>query len=449
MKAELLIIGAGTAGLRTALTAAQNGTRTILVGSGPIAGTCLNNGCIPTKAMLHAADVLRTCTHAKEVGITATAKVDFRKVMDRVRSIVTEGREHSEHAAEHTQNLTYIQGEARFVAPRVVEVNHTRITADHIIIATGTRPMVPPIPGLSDVPYLTNVETVELKKQPKHMIILGGGYIACEYATFFAGLGSKVTMVERAPDILTILDDDLRAPVRASLEALGVRIVTGAATTKVSFSDGNYTLTLSGGELSRTSGDALLVACGRIPNTERLDCERGGVTLDGRGYITVDDRLRSNDPNVYAVGDVNGKDLFAHAAKREGWVVLEQVLLGRKAKRPQNVPWAVFTHPSVAGVGRSEQELKKAGVKFDVLEAPFSRCGKARIIREAVGKVKIIHFGDQILGGFIVGPDADNLIHEIALCMGLGDQGLPLLRDTVHVHPTLAEVYESLAQRKS
>lgn len=447
MRTPLVVIGAGTAGLRTALTAASSGTETVLIGTGPVAGTCLNTGCIPTKAMLHAADVFRTCSEAGEIGITATAKVDFAKVMGRVRGIITEGRTHAESSVKHHAHLTYIEGRARFVSPAVIEVGNHRISAEKVIIATGTRPGIPPVPGLEKVPYITNEEAVRLTEQPKHLLIVGGGYIACEYATFFASIGTKVTILERAPDILTVLDEDLRKVIRASLDAMGVRILTGVATTNVSHAAGKFTCTLQGADVSRVQGDTLLVAAGRTPNTADLGLERAGIDVDGRGFIPVDQYLRTSQRHVYAIGDVNGQALFAHAAKREGWRALEHALLGKRPRAPRHVPWAVFTHPPAAGIGLSEQELKKQGTRYDVLEARFSSCGKARIIRCEHGLVKILHKHGHILGAFIVGPDADNLIHEFCALMLLGERAIAGLQELIHIHPTLAEVHENLRSR--
>jgi len=449
MHAEILIIGAGTAGLRTALTAAANGNKTVVIGTGPLGGTCLNNGCIPTKTMLHAADVLRTVQNASIAGIVASGKPDFKKIMRRVRSISKEGRDHAQQAIAHNPHLTYIEGSARFVAKKVVEVNNTRITADKIIIATGTANATPPVPGLAEVPYLTNVESVELTSQPKHLLIVGGGYIACEYATFFATLGTQVTIVERAPSILGVLDEDVRVVVEASLKQLGVRLFTGVATSKVSFSGEKYTLSLSGAAVSRVTGDALLVATGRSPNTKNLGLEDAGIEIDGRGFIVVDSQLRSSNKDVYAIGDVNGLSLFAHSAKRQGWLALEHILLSKRTKFDAGmIPWAVFTHPTVGGVGLSELQAQKQGIEYGILSARFSSCGKAKVIDETDGFVKILHHEGRILGATIVGPDADNLVHEFVALMHTGAQGIRILNEMVHAHPTLAEVFESLSAKQ-
>jgi mycothione reductase len=449
MHAEILIIGAGTAGLRTALTAAANGKKTIVIGTGPLGGTCLNNGCIPTKTMLHAADVLRVIQNARTAGVSATGKPDFKKMMRRVRAISKEGRDYALHAINNNTHLTYIEGAARFVAKKVVEVNNVRITADKIIIATGTVNATPPIPGLADVPYLTNVESVELTSQPKHLLIIGGGYIACEYATFFATLGTQVTIVERAPTILGVLDEDVRSVVYDSLAELGVRMLTGVATSQVSFSKKKYKLGLSGASVASVSGDALLVATGRTPNTKNLGLEDAGVEIDGRGFIVVDSQLRSSNKNVYAIGDVNGLSLFAHSAKRQGWLALEHILLSKRTKfDPGMIPWAVFTHPIVGGVGLSELQAQKQGIEYGVLTAHFSTCGKAKVIDEIDGFVKVLHSDGRILGATIVGPDADNLVHEFVALMHTGSQGIRILNEMVHAHPTLAEVFESLTAKR-
>lgn len=448
MKADIVVIGAGTTGLKTAMIAASNGKKTVLIGDRPLGGTCLNNGCIPTKAMLHAADVFRTASRGEEVGIKAEPQVDFSKVMKRVRSIVKEGRSHIGPAIEKTANLTYIEGRAKFIGKRGVQVGRQKIMADKILVATGASAFIPPVPGLEGVPYLTNVEVVDLKKQPEHLLIIGGGFIACEYATFFATLGTKVTILERGPVILSHLDEGIRQVVHDSLEEMGVRLMLGVVTTKVSHKKGRFTCLLSGAEQQSVSSDALLVAAGRKPNTGDLGLDEAGIKLTDRGFIKVNSALRTSNRHVYAIGDVNGEALFAHAAKREGWLALERILLGKRIRYdPDTVPWAVFTHPPVAGVGLCEHVLEERNEPFSVLEAPFSKCGKARIIREQEGFVKVLHHEGHVLGAQIVGPDADNLIHEFVALLHAGAQGMRLLRKTVHVHPTLAEVFEALKPR--
>ena len=218
MDTELLIIGAGTAGVRTAVTAASNGVDTVVVGDGLVAGTCLNTGCIPTKTLLHAADVHRMIGRSQEIGISAKSKPDFEKVMARMDAIRTDGREHAEQTLKKTENLKYISGRAKFVARNVVEVNRARIKAQKVIVATGTSPFIPPIPGLKDTEYMTNVEALNLKRLPTSMIIVGGGYIACEFATFFATMGTKVTIIERGPSLLGVLD----AEIAVAGQALGL-----------------------------------------------------------------------------------------------------------------------------------------------------------------------------------------------------------------------------------
>lgn len=448
MQTQLLIIGAGTAGVRTAVTAANNGVDVVLVGDGLVAGTCLNTGCIPTKTLLHAADVHRTIQRSSEIGISATSELDFAKVMARMDSIRTEGRRHAEQTLEKTDHLIYLSGRAKFVGERTVEVNQTRVTGEKVIVATGTSPFIPPIPGLKDTEYLTNVEALELKQLPKSLIIIGGGYIACEFATFFATIGVNVTIIERGPSLLGVLDEDMRAPVREHLESLGVRVFTNTATTAVSQGSNRFTCSLSGADKTRVSAQQLLVACGRGPNTQGLGLQNTGVETDKRGYIEVDSLLRSSNKDVYAIGDVNGKALFAHAAKRESWYALEHALFDKRSRLDHSlVPWAVFTYPVVAGVGKSEQELKKAGEDYEVLEASLSSSGKARIIQEPEGKLKVLHRDDRILGAFMVGAQADNIIHEFVALIHV-DDGLRVLHEMVHIHPTLSEVVEGLRARR-
>lgn len=448
MRAEVLVIGAGTAGLRTAMTASSNGLKTVLVGDGQIAGTCLNTGCIPTKTMLYAAEQMASAKKPR-VGVSLSAKPNFAAIMRRVRAISKEGRDHATKAVKANKNLTYLEGRATFAAKNVVEVGQYRIVAERIIVATGTKAFIPPIPGLNDVPFMTNEEVVELTKKPRHVMLLGGGYISCEYATFFARLGIKVTIIERGDGVLSVLDEDIRKPIRQSLESMGVRILTNAVASKVTHKKGIYTVTLTAKSARRVTGDCLVVCCGRVPNTQGLGLENAHIKINKRGFIETDLTCRTSNKSVYAIGDVNGVSLFAHTAKREGWIALEHILFEKHSRMDYDkIPWAVFTAPVAAGVGMSEFQLQANNESYEVLEAEFSHCGKAKIIQEDEGKVKVLHQKGKIVGAFIVGPQADNLIHEFVALMHMGKMGVATLQRMVHAHPTLAEVCESLRARK-
>ncbi len=448
MDYDIIVVGAGTAGARVAVTAANNGAKTLLIGDEPVGGTCLNTGCIPSKALLHSANVYHTIKESSLFGIRCVSKPSFAKIRTRVIDIVSEGRSHVRSTLFTTDNLTFIKGRARFVGPRTVEVLTTHYSAKNIIIATGSRPSIPPIPGLAGLDIITSDNLLSLKKLPKRLIIIGGGYVACEYASFFASFGVKVTILEVAPDILMSLDDDVRLVIKNSLESLGVRLFTGVATTRISFKARQFVCSIAGALQKRVIGDSLLVAAGRTPNTTGLSLSRAGINVTSRGFITVDSFLRTSNKHVYAIGDVNGLSMFAHSAKREAWLVLERILLNKNVRMPRKtIPWAIFTHPPAAGVGASENSLKLSSSDYEVLFAPFTRCGRAKIINKTAGFVKVLHNNGRILGAQVVGPNADDIIHEFVALMHTGSQGVDILKKMIHIHPTLSEVCESLVPK--
>ena len=450
LSTELLVIGGGTAGLRIAMQAADHGYKTILCEGAEVGGTCLNRGCIPTKALLQASHTYRAIHEAKALGITATPRLNVTILMRWVNGIIQEGRDHIELAIKKQKLLTLIRANARFIGKNEVRAGNTRIRAKKIIIATGAVTAIPPIKGLNKVPYLTSDDLFTLKRLPGSIAIIGGGYIAMECATFFAQLGSKVTILEKLPHILGMLDDDIRSPLQKHYEEQGMAIHTSVDLDEVRKQKEKIAVAYIKAKKRFTLvADTLLVATGRVPNTAHLDLQKAGIGLGEHKEIPVNAFFQTKNPSIYAVGDVNGKSLFAHAAKREGILALQNALDDAKNSLDYNlVPWAVFTEPPVAGIGLSEMQARGARCKIGIMKAPFSGAGRAKIMGETIGFVKIVYNQESrnILGAVILGAHADDLIHEIAAVMNSSSPTVDVIKKTIHTHPTLSEVFDGLRE---
>ncbi|MDO8480927.1 MAG: NAD(P)/FAD-dependent oxidoreductase [Nanoarchaeota archaeon] len=440
MNYDVILIGGGTAGLAGALRLAEAGKEVLLAEPKALGGTCLNTGCIPSKAMLHASEVFVQCGKAGELGILARPRVDFKKLMARVRGFVSEGQEGIRQSMPH-RNLTVLRHKARLVGKRSVEIAGKTYSAKRIIIATGSVNLNPAIPGLDAAKHYTNENILTLKKLPKRVLCVGGGYISMEYATFFSQLGSKVTILEAGAHVLGMLDDDARKELLGANTALN--IVTKTNIRRIRESRGTIIVDLP---TRSFTGDALIVAAGRVPHTAGLNLASAGVDTDERGAIKVDEQFRTANRRVYAVGDCTGRAMFAHTAKREIDFVIHR-LLNTESRIPDLglVPWVVFTSPPVAGVGLSEREAKKKGFHTGTLKAPFSYVGRAAILGQERGFAKLVYDlkTGKILGSTIVGPRADDLIHELTALMNM-NATVRDLRMVIHAHPTLSEIFSEL-----
>jgi len=449
----LMVVGGGTGGLRTAISAAQEGFKTVLIEPSVLGGTCLNHGCIPTKALLYSAHVYQLINKASIFGIRASAvKPDFKAIMKRMHGIVQEGQSHIYKSIRKMRNLTLIRKPARFLSKNVVQAGEERLSADRIIIATGSKSMFIPIPGLTATPYWISDDVLNLKKLPKSVILIGGGYISMEFATFFNDLGSKVIVLERLPHVLPLLDEDVAAYVTWCYEKEGVEIHTNVNILHVQERNGKKTVAANDvrnpkSKQTNYQADELLLAIGRVPNTDGLDLEKARVKLGERKNIEVNDYLQTSNPSIYAMGDVTGKAPFAHAVKRESKLLLDNLLHRKKNKIMLDlVPYAVFTNPPIAGVGLTEKEAKERKYAYAVMKAPYASTGRARIIEDDRGFVKVIYDKKtrKLLGCTIIGPNADDLIHEYVAVMSSASPTIDVIQKTIHIHPTLSEVNDSL-----
>lgn len=442
MHKEVIVIGATFEGVRTALTAAEQGKQTLLVGAQPL--TDLSHAhFLSVSSLLVAAHAVQDAKRANILGVVGSSKLDFARVIARAQGVAKEVNAQAVRAINQSSHVEYVYGSARFIAKKVVEVEGVQYSADAIIIATGTSHAVPPVPGLVDVPFITEYTVLQLTKRPKHVVILGGGRVACELATFFACAGSQVTLVERSSTILGGIDSEAQALVAKSLDALGVRVLVGTAATQVSYNK-QFTIALSGAKTARLSADALLVATGRTPNSESLNLFAAGVKINGQGHIVVDAQLRTSNKSVYAVGGVNGRSTCLQTAKHECWLALEHALFDKRvAIDYSRIPLVMHTEPSVGVIGLSEAQARKQSSSLRVLRAPFSST-QSQLAGAEVGFMKVFLSDGALLGAVAVGLRAEELIHVCGLLMQAGPRAERLLREAVFVHPSFAEVFSAL-----
>lgn len=442
---DVICIGGGS-GLTAAYYAERDGRSVALVDERPdeLGGTCVNRGCIPTKGLIQAAEVMQTIRHAGDFGIhvdPASVRVDFAAVLATVR-------QRREQAAASVRRwvegaFTPYYGRARFVDDKVLEMDDgRRLSGDRVFIAAGARPSAPPIPGLDDIGFLTNESVIfDLEAQPEHLVILGGGYIGCEFAHFFSALGTRVTIVDHS-ECLLAEDDDVRALFTAEL---GKRcdLVLNASAREAVVRDGQRGFVVDvGGREQTVLGDQVMVAAGRRPNTDALALEHTGIEVDRRGFIPVDVHLRTVNPDIYAYGDIIGQAMFKHTSSYEGELAYRNAYGADLCVDYRANPHAVFSDPQIGGVGLTERECRAQGLDYTVVRKDYADFAKGKIIGAPPGFAKLLvdKGSDRILGFHMVGPQAADLIHEVVVAMNAGDGSADLIRRSIHVHPSLAEL---------
>ncbi len=440
---DLIVIGSG-AGLNVAVEAAQAGLKTAVVESGPLGGTCLNRGCIPSKIVIHSADVANTIKNSKTFGITSTFNsVNFKKVTDRANITVDGDSANIQRSLKRGNNPKLIQGMAKFVAPYIIEVKKKQYKAKKFVIAVGARPFIPPIEGLNKVPYMTSTEALRRTTLPKSMIIIGGGYIGCELGNFYGSLGCKITVLQRGPLLLPREDKDV-AETFTRVWKKKYNVVLNASATKVERKNGKTVVWAKvGSRMKKFTADSLMVATGVKPNSDALQVEKTGVKVNKRGFVKVNRYMETSQKNIWALGDVAGVYMFRHSANLEAEYVTHNVTHKNRMKVDYfPMPHAVFTDPQIAGVGITEQEAKNHVVGT----YEYARTGMGEALAEEDGFVKLIVGRDRkIIGCHIIGPNASVLLHEVLIAMKCGKGGLSLLRNVVHIHPALNEVVQRAA----
>jgi len=441
---DVIVIGSGSGALISD-EAANRGKKTALIDKGPlIGGTCLNWGCIPSKQLIYPADRIVEIEEAGKFGISAAVEdVDFGAIMERMRRSRRESQKHLRRGMKSVKNLTLYEGEARFAGDYTLEVNGERLRGGQIFIATGSRPLVPPVPGLEGVDYLTNESALELEELPESLIIVGGGYIAVEYGHFFAAMGTAVTILEMADRLVLAEEPEIAELLKKKLgERLTVRTGAGAEAVETG-RDGVTVVTRDRktGRRRRYTAQRLMMAVGRRSNADLLGVEKAGVKLDERGFIRTNARLETSVPNVFAVGDANGRQMFTHMANREAAIAAHNALHGTHLKVDYNtVPHAVYSHPQIAAVGLREDE---AAARHDIVvgRTNYYDVAKGEAMLEAEGFAKVIldKKTGKLLGFHVIGPYAPVLIQEVVNAMTSGG-GADELNQGIHIHPALSEL---------
>ncbi len=454
---KIIIIGAGPGGYETAVLAAKRGVEVVLVESGHVGGTCLNEGCIPTKSFCRNAEVLDGLREAAAFGVSdLDYRFDFSSVTSRKNAVVEQLRAGVEVLLGH-KNITLVRGKAYFKDQHTVCVDSQEYSADYVIIAVGSVSASLPIPG-ADLPgILTSRESLDIQEVPRRLCVIGGGVIGLEFASVFCSFGSEVTVLEYCKDILPRFDTDLAKRLKQSLGKRGIEINTQAQVTSIAFNGDEYSVTYSRkGKEETVVADKVLMAVGRKANVASLNLADVGIEFTPRGIVVDDRTMQTNVPHIYAVGDVNGKMMLAHAATFQGIVALDHIMGVENQIDLSVMPAALFTSPEAACVGMTEDECKDKGIPVKCLKSFFRANGKAVTMGETDGFCKIVVAAEpkegqasefepgRILGCHLYGPHASDIVQE-ACALISRKATLEEFQSVIHTHPTLSEVLQSAA----
>lgn len=449
---DVVIIGGGPGGYVAAIKAAHLGLKAVLVEKDKLGGVCLNKGCIPTKALISTAEILNHIQRAEEFGIQVKGySIDFPALMKR-KDLITRRLSSGVEQLMKANQVRVIRGEGQIIESRIVEVLDAEgqkevIKTKNIIIATGSKVMRLPIPGIDSEGVITSDEALSLSELPSRMIIIGGGVVGIEFAGIFKALGVEVTVVEMLPRILLPVDEEIARRLTQILKRKGIEILTDCKVKEIKKNHRNLEVLVStnDGE-KRLETEKVLLAAGRVPELGNIDVQRLGIELD-KGAIKVDEKMRTNIPGIYAVGDVVGKIMLAHVASREGIVAVENISGKEVLMDYKVVPNCVFSMPEVASVGLTEEEARKENSNIKVSKFPFMANGKALGMGETEGMVKIIAEADtsELLGVHILGVHASDLIAEGTLALSMEATAFEIV-NTIHAHPTLAETIAEAAE---
>jgi mycothione reductase len=449
---DLISIGTGSAMTVVEAMIRENPElRVAVIDKDEPGGICLTRGCIPSKLLLYPAELVRTVEKAKRFGIDSEIKnVDFKKVMERMRNIIYGDINKVRHGLSHSKNVDYYPEAAEFVAPYTLKVGEKKITAKMIVLGTGSKPAVPPIKGVEETGYLTSDTILHITELPKSIVIIGGGYIAAEYGHFLSSMGAEVTIIGRNPQFIPEEEPEVSALAQRELgKHVTIYVNHEARETKLT-SDGKKRVVAVNRETGKTlevTADELLIATGRASLSDVLHPEKGGIKTDRRGWIIVDEFLETSQPNVWALGDANGRYPFKHVANYEAAIVYYNAVLKEKVKVDYHaVPHAVFTHPEIAAVGLGEKEAtEKYGADkllIGLYRYEDTAKGEAIDAKDYFVKVIVERGTMKILGAHIIGPYASVLIHEIISMMYTSEQSAKPIRDAMHIHPALSEVVD-------
>ena len=440
---DVIVIGSGV-GLIIGFKALSAGLKVALVDKGYVGGTCLNVGCKPSKILIYSADRIREIEEAKKFGIRAKIdRIDFNSVMERMKKAVKEGRDYMVKEIKNSKKLDFYGDQAHFTGEHTLEIKNEKIRGRKIFIVSGARPLIPPIKGLDTVEYLTNETVLELNRRPESMIIIGGGYIAVEYGHFFAAVGTRVTIVGRNERLVPNEEPEISDLIKKKL-GKRMEIYTGADVSEVKQTRGGWAALVKDkftGKQKEIKGERIMVAAGRVSNADLLEVENAGIKMTEAKFIKVDDYLRTNRENIWALGDAIGRQMFTHAGGKEAELAWHNATERKKMKMDfRIVPHAVFTYPQIASVGLTEEQAKKSH-KILVGRAKYSDIVKGEAMMEEEGFAKAIVEKDteRILGFHIIGPEASVLIQEVINAMTNKDS-LKSITQTMHIFPSLSEL---------
>lgn len=445
---DCVVIGAGPGGYVAAITAAQAGLKTALIEEREAGGTCLNRGCIPSKALLSAAEIVNQIRHANQFGIHVdNFSIDYPAMVQRKDSVVRSIRD-GLNGLIRSNKITVFSGRGSLISSTEVKVlgeTSSVIKARSIILATGSEPRAfPGIPFSPSSPrILCSTGVLNLKELPQKLAIIGGGVIGCEFASLFHTLGSKVTVIEASQQILALNNPDISKTMLDKFSRQGLRFILGASVSAIQDMGDRVRITINGKD---EEYDYVLVSIGRRLNTENIGLDKAGVICDERGVIPTDATMRTNIPNIYAIGDITGQWQLAHVASHQGIVAARNIAGHRDEIDYSAVPSVIFTFPEVATVGLSPSVAQQQGIPVKITKFPFRAIGKAVAMGEADGFAAIISHetSQQILGAYVIGPHASSLISEITLAVR-NELTLPCIYETIHAHPTLAEIWAESA----
>lgn len=442
-KYEVIVVGSGSGG-EIVDAAISHGKKVAWVDKGPLGGTCLNVGCIPSKIVIHPADRIMEILEAKKLGITAEIKnIDFQAIMQRVQRPIQESHKAMELGISHSENLDYYHDVGYFTKEYTLQVSGEEIKGEKIFLGSGARPLIPPVKGLDSVPYLTNETVFSLQEKPRSLAIIGGGYVAMEFAHFFSAVGTAVTVFQRGNRLIPNTEPEISEVLKKQL-GKRMQILLNTEVVQVEPQGNGFAVqgkeSITGKEITLPA-EKIFVAAGRKSNADLLKVENTGVQTDARGYIKVNEYLETSKKNIWAFGDAIGKAMFKHVANEEAAVAWNNAFHEKKTKIDyQVIPYAIFTHPEIAAVGLTEEEAKKHS-EILVGTARYSDVAKGEAMMEQDGFAKAIiekHAG-KILGFHIIGPHASLLIQEVINGMALGGN-IAFVSQGMHIHPALPEL---------
>ncbi len=449
-KYDAIIIGSGQGGGPLAHKLADLEWKVAFVEKDHLGGSCINYGCTPTKLMVASARLAHYARRAPEFGVhTGPVEVNLAEVVARKNKVVMEWRTGQEGHANSRPTLDLYRGHGRFTGPNTVEVNGKTLTGDHIFINTGTRPRIIPIPGLDEVDYLTNRNLMDLTELPEHLLILGGNYLGLELGQMYRRFGSRVTVVELMDQIIPREDEDVATTLQEALEAEGMAFHLGAQAGRVSKTENGIevTLTLKDDTTKTLNGSHLFVAIGRTPNSDNLGLEAAGIKIE-RGFIKVNERLETNVPGVWALGDVKGGPAFTHVAYDDHLIIYDNLINGKGKARTtagRLVPYALFTDPELGRVGLTEKDAQAAGYNLKVGTIPMSWVARAIERDETTGMMKVVinADNDHILGATILGPEGGEIV-QVLMALMMANAPWTLFEKSMYIHPTLVEGFFTL-----